>query len=205
MPKKIDIKNKRFGRLIALYEKERGSRRRHAIWHCVCDCGKEVDVSKQQLLSLRTKSCGCYRKEKTSKKMKTHGLSKKRIYHIWCRMKSFCLNKKSSKFKNYGERGIYICDKWKKSFESFEDWAEKSGYNDSLTIDRIDVNGNYEPNNCRWIPMKDQAWNKRNTVYITINGKKMNLKEAEKNYGIKYQKIYNRLQRGWSPERAVFT
>lgn len=203
MPNKIEIEGKKFGRLLAIKEIKSGSRKKKAIWLCKCDCGKETEVSKSQLLSGRTKSCGCLRKESTSKMRKRHGLSKSRLYNIWLRMKQCCYNKSSHKFKIYGGRGIKICEEWKNSFENFYKWSIPSGYKQNLTIDRIDVNGNYFPENCRWILSNEQNWNRRNTVYITINNEKMNLKQAEEKFGINHKKIYDRLQKGWCPERAI--
>ena len=121
---------------------------------CICDCGTEKIVRLCSLKKGEIKSCGCFAKELLIKRNKTvkyttHGQSRTRLYTIWCDMKQRCLNKNQKVFKHYGERKISICDEWKNNFNSFYDWAIRNGYADNLTIDRIDVDGNYEPSNCR--------------------------------------------------------
>lgn len=119
-----------------------------------------------------------------------------RIYSIWCDMKKRCNNKNQSNYNNYGGRGIKVCKEWNDDFESFLEWSISNGYNDSLTIDRIDVNGNYEPSNCRWVTWEEQHYNKRNTVYIEVDGQKMTLKEIAEKYELTYSCVFTRYNRG---------
>lgn len=131
---------------------------------CDCDCGKKKVIALKSIVSGATVSCGCYNKEQARKsKNIIHGMSRTRLYKIWCKMKSRCYDKNDiKKYSYYGGRGITVCEEWKNNFVNFQKWAEKNGYCDNLSIDRIDVNGNYEPSNCRWITMAEQQSNKRN-------------------------------------------
>lgn len=139
-------------------------------WTCLCDCGNTFITESHSLLRGRTKSCGCLnsevQKETAHTRALKHGESDTRIYHIWAHMKQRCENPNVERFPCYGGRGISVCDKWKKSFEAFRDWAVSHGYRDDLTIDRIDVNGNYCPENCRWATWKEQAMNKRCNSHV---------------------------------------
>ena len=131
-----------------------------------------------------------------SKLKNANGLSKTRINNIYHNMKNRCNNPNNYRYKNYGKRGIKVCDEWQTSFLSFYDWAINNGYQDELTIDRIDVNGNYEPNNCRWVPLKQQYYNKTDNVYYFVNEEKKCLSELSKEYNIPYQTLRKRLERG---------
>lgn len=133
-------------------------------WLCKCDCGKFTIQSSNNLRRSRVKSCGCKRYDKFIKMNTKHGKHGTRIYNIWKGIKTRCLNPNHGDYKNYGGRGITICSEWMHNFQEFYDWSMAHGYSDNLTIDRINVNGNYEPSNCRWVTMKEQAHNKRNTA-----------------------------------------
>ena len=144
-------------------------------WLCKCKCGKEVIVTGNNLRKGNSKSCGCYNRELLPKINSTHNASNTRLYHIWTCMKDRCYNPKNKKYKDYGGRGIIICDEWINDFEAFANWAYDNGYIENVsrgecTIDRIDVNGNYCQQNCRWVNQKVQTNNKRNNHYITYNG-----------------------------------
>lgn len=132
-----------------------------ALWMCECLCGTKKPVDAYSLKSGKSKSCGCLHK---------HGFSNERLYRIWKDMKRRCKNPNRKGYKNYGGRGIKVCEEWDKSYLSFREWALNNGYSDELTIERIDNNGNYEPNNCKWIPMEEQQRNTRNNAMIEING-----------------------------------
>lgn len=169
--KKEDLSGKRFKKLIVLeYSYNKKGQR---IWRCQCDCGNITYVSTAKLKSNNTKSCGCLRRETKSNFL--HGKHNDRLYHIWQGMKERCYNSNSIKFKNYGGKGITVCDEWKNDFMLFYNWAISNGYDYTKTrkeqsLDRIDVNGNYEPNNCRWITHSKNCRNKNNNVYLTKNG-----------------------------------
>lgn len=135
---------------------------------------------------------------------RTHGKSKTKLYRVWCGMKNRCYNSKTACFKNYGSRGISICEEWLSDFSNFYDWAKNNGYAEGLTIDRIDVNGNYEPSNCRWASRFVQSNNTRRNVKITYSGKTQSIKMWCQQLGLNYRKIYFRIQHyGWSVKDAL--
>jgi hypothetical protein len=142
--------------------------------------------------------------EKLIARNTTHGLSKKniRLYRIWKGMKSRCYIKTASGFKNYGARGIRVCEDWF-DYSLFYEWAMKNGYEESLTLERIDVNGNYEPSNCKWITMEQQKSNTRNVFHIEIRGEILNLSQISNKYGINYGTLFSRYKNGERGERLI--
>ena len=167
---------------------------------CRCDCGGESAVNLCKLKNGHTKSCGCLRSEPK------HGETKSRLYRAWSDMKFRCHNKRATNYKNYGGRGITVCEEWRSSYEAFRDWALNNGYAEGLTIDRIDVNGNYEPSNCRWATVIEQNYNKRSNHYVTFRGETLPLGKWAERLGLPYKTILARINiGGWSAERALTT
>lgn len=199
MSRIVDLTGKKFGRLTAI-SRLKGSRAIPAKWKCVCDCGETVFVDTNKLLSGHTASCGCLQRERTGNASRKHGLRHSRLYKTWCNMKTRCYNRKSTDFYNYGGRGITVCDEWKTDFLAFYNWAMSNGYRDDLSIDRIDNDKGYSPDNCRWATSKEQARNKANTVKITLCDETKSLKDWCDIYNLDYYTVYDMLRSGYQPE-----
>jgi len=199
----VDLTGMTFGKLTVI---ERAPNRgRTVMWRCSCSCGKETITTAEGLKGGTVKSCGCLRAEANRRRTR-HGMSKSKLWDVWESMKSRCYNPNSTSYYNYGGRGISICSEWLNSFESFYSWAIDSGYHEGLSIDRIDVNGNYEPANCRWATDKEQGNNKRNSVWITHNGETHTISEWGDILGISVHTLYSRIfQHGWPEEKALTT
>lgn len=195
-----DLTGQRFGRLTVLGRKQNDKKN---IWLCQCDCGNTAFVYKHDIVSGKTKSCGCLRREATAANRKKHGMSNSRLYRIWNAMKERCQCETNVQYSDYGGRGIAVCDEWKDDFQAFHDWAISNGYNENLTIDRINVNGNYCPENCRWATGKEQNANKRNNRILTYNGKSQTLQQWSEETGIEYTTLLYRIKHGWTLEAAL--
>lgn len=183
----LDLAGQRYGRLTVLEEGEhRKTKGGHSIrlWICRCDCGNTVTVSTNALRRGNTSSCGCFRRELLIKSNTTHNLSRTKLYRIWNSMRGRCNNPSDKGFKNYGGRGISVCESWNHSFSAFYDWAISNGYSDGLTIERIHNNGNYEPQNCEWIPLSDQSKNRRSCHYIAYKGQIKTLSDWARYLGV---------------------
>lgn len=199
MPPFKDIIGMKFGRLTVIKLNHiKQLKRKFYYYLCKCDCGNECIVLKSSLLNGLTRSCGCYnteiRKQQCKRRVK-HNLTNTRLHSIWEKMHGRCFCITSPDYKNYGGRGITVCEEWKNDFKAFYDWAMANGYEEHLTIDRIDVNGNYEPNNCRWSTQKEQQRNRRNNKLITYNNETKCLFEWAEFYNISPKLLSQRLIR----------
>lgn len=195
-----DLTGMRFNRLTVIRPAEK-SRTGETRWVCRCDCGKETIVQSNNLKSGLVKSCGCYRHDYLVEAHTIHGETGTRLYNIWTKMRDRCDDKNN---KNYGGRGILVCKEWNESFESFRDWAIANGYREDLTIDRIDNNKGYSPDNCRWTGVKEQARNRRSNRVITFNGETHILVEWAEITGLPRSTLYNRIVKySWPIERAL--
>ena len=192
-----DLTNQRFGRLIAIqpYGKTPNG---NITWLCRCDCGNEHIAASGKLLQGKVKSCGCYAKVAKGRNLVKHGLTvggKPRIFTVWNDMKARCLNPNNISFKHYGGRGITVCEEWL-TFSNFYEWALANGYNDNLQIDRINNDGNYEPDNCRFVTRKQNIWNQPNTKIIACNGISLPLSEWARTLHCAKETIYKAIDKG---------
>ena len=169
MGKLIDLTGQKFGKLTVIKRVE--SRNSKVVWECRCECGNVTYVSSADLRYGHTRSCGCIHSQQIAARNKAaarHGMSRARIYHVWASMKERCQNPKSKDYERYGGRGIKVFQPWSDDFLQFKSWAYSHGYDESAnfmacTLDRIDVNGDYCPSNCRFVSAKIQANNRRNS------------------------------------------
>lgn len=200
MGKFIDLTGQKFGRLIVISRvvnnKSNGAR-----WNCLCDCGKEKIVYSDHLRSGNTKSCGCLHRELASKRKKIHGYAKTKEYNVWKAIKQRCYNPNDTDYHNYGGRGIKVSDRWLNSFENFlDDMGLKPS--PEYSIDRIDNDGDYEPNNCKWSNQIEQANNKRNNIMVGD----IALPEYCRQNSLNYNTIKHRITSDkWSIEKAINT
>lgn len=195
MAKFVDLSGKHFGKLTVLHRVD--NHNKHICYLCRCDCGKERIVQGNHLIEGSSTSCGsCYNARNT------------RLYRsVWIGIKQRCYNPKCKDFQNYGGRGITVCDEWLNDFQAFHDWAYANGYDETApkgqcTLDRIDVNGNYEPSNCRWISICEQNANRTNNHSVTYCGETHTIAEWARITGISENALYNRINRNWELTRA---
>ena len=208
MPRANDLRGKRFGRLVVLKEAENSEHRknRHVSWVCKCDCGNTITTKSSNLTRGLTQSCGCLHSDRVKESHTKHGHANSRLYSIHKGMKQRCYNPKALRYDRYGARGITVCDEWNgaNGFENFYEWSQLNGYSDGLTIDRIDNNKGYFPENCRWANSYEQGNNKSSNRLISANGETHTVAEWSRITGINKNTIIGRLDNlGWSEEDSV--
>ena len=209
MGKFQDLTGQRFGKLTVIERAEnhvQPSGKQYVQWLCKCDCGNETIIRGANLKKGHTKSCGCLQKEKVT----THGLKKSKLYVVWRDIKLRCFNPNSMGFKNYGAKGVVMCDEWKNDFKAFYDWSILNGYNPDAkrgecTIDRIDNSKGYCSENCRWVNNLVQQNNKTNNRFLTYNGETHSVAEWSRKINMPSHILYARLYSGWSVEKTLTT
>lgn len=207
MPTPIDLRGGRFGRLEVLERKAIPKNGRNRVyWKCLCECGGQVDVRTDSLTRGLVQSCGCLKRERDRINLTanhSHKMSGTRLYHTWTQMKQRCHNKNNNSYERYGGRGIKVCKEWRESFDPFHVWAIENGYSDNMTIERIDNNADYSPDNCRWATNKEQSRNRRSNIKIAHQGRKVTLMELSEISGIDYKVIHGRYERGDRGESLI--
>lgn len=202
----MNIAGKKFGRWRVLEPRKIG---KSATWLCRCECGLEKVVYQQNLITGKSKSCGCLFREimaEVNKRQGTHRKTHTRLYRIWSGMKSRCYNNKTClNFKLYGGKGITVCEEWLDNFIAFYNWSMANGYEEHLTIDRINGNKGYEPDNCRWATHKEQQQNLSTNRKLTIFGETKNITQwvSDNRCTVSRNLLSFRLRKGWNPEVAL--
>lgn len=200
-----DLTGQKFGRLTVVGIDE-SKQTRKTYWICECECGNVISARSDDLQGGGTRSCGCYKRESDKNNIKNvpayqkylqtgHKVGGTRLYNIWQGMKARCYNPNNVRYDRYGGRGIVICDEWLNDYIKFYEWSMENGYSDELTIDRIDVDGNYEPSNCRWADNKQQANNRKSNINITIGNATKTLNEWCEIFELPYTRIHARYTR----------
>lgn len=206
---KEDLKGRRFTRLVVLEQAEDfiGTNGRHyPQWLCQCDCGSDPVIKRgDSLKNGHAKSCGCLHLEVSRSNFITHGDSYTKLYAVYRSIIDRCYNVNNKRFADYGGRGIDVCDQWKNDYGVFKQWAIMSGYEEGLSIDRIDNDVGYNESNCRWATRKTQQNNTRFNHLLEYNGKIQTIAEWAEEVHIKYDTLYARIYRGWEAERALMT
>lgn len=189
-----NLVGRKFGRLriIAFDHMDKNS---NSYWLCECECGNTSIVRRGHLLSGGTVSCGCKVIDFNKKNHTTHGMTNESIYKSWYSMKHRCNNPNAANYAGYGGRGITVCDEWD-DFDNFYEWSMSHGYAPGLSIDRINNNGNYSPENCRWTTSSEQANNKRDTIFVTYNGQTHSIAEWARLFNVVYSTLSRRINRG---------
>lgn len=204
----------RFGRLVVIERAPdyvTASGKNYPRYLCQCDCGNTKVIDKRNLVKGFTSSCGCLHKERTSIANTTHHDTDSRLYNVWSAIKRRCYNKTVPEYKRYGARGITMCDEWRDDYGSFMKWAFDHGYDPNAkrgecTIDRIDNDKGYSPENCRWVPISVQANNHSANRRINYEGKSYTISELAQKFNIEYSKFYQRVKKyDWDIEKAIQT
>ena len=198
MSKLKDLTGQKFGKLTVI-ERAENDKRGNVQWLCECECGKKKVIRGYQLTNSKTKSCGCLVGHNNG----VHYKTRTRLFNIWASMKQRCSDKNSNNYKNYGAKGVKVCDEWQNNFVAFSNWAKANGYNDKLTIDRIDNKKGYEPSNCRWVDMKTQQRNRSNNHLVTINGETKCVAEWCLIYPISPSAVWKRTDKGMDIVTAI--
>ena len=191
-----DMIGRKFGKLTIIEECQKHDKFGNKVYKCKCDCGNIVEVRGNCLKTGNTRSCGCLRG-------KNHGKTGTALYYTWSSIKQRCYNKNNKRYSDYGARGIKVCQEWLDNFQVFYDWMMDNGYREGLTIDRVDNNKGYSPDNCRLVDKTIQNRNRRNTIMVTYKGKTKPLVEWCESLGLNYSTIRARIYRNWSIEKAL--
>lgn len=200
----ISIEGGKYGRLLVKRIDTERSGNGKTFWHCLCECGVSKSIRGDMLKSGRAKSCGCFHREISSsicKARKTHGRTGTKIYWTWRHILSRCYKPQTAQYRNYGGRGIIVCERWHKFENFFSDMGHPPSPNHS--IDRIDNNGNYEPSNCRWATPKEQGNNTRANKVLFFNGESLTLTQWSEKAGLSMSTVSRRIQRGWDIQAAL--
>lgn len=200
-----DLTGMRTGRLVVIRFDHR-NKRGVAMWLCKCDCGNTTVLRSDHITGKRVKSCGCWIKEKMEKGLchcTQDGESKTRLYSIWWGMKARCQPKGG--LENYSGRGIKVCKEWDDNYKAFRDWSLANGYEDGLSIDRINNDGDYEPSNCRWTTAYEQAWNKGNNLVFHYKGVQLQTRDIVTMTGLRYKTVWSRHKAGWTDDEIIET
>lgn len=190
-----DLTGQKFNHLTAV----KIAQRNPLYWECICDCGNTTLVRSGNLIHGKVKSCGCIHHRGNP----IHNQCYTRVYKIYAKILRRCFAKDDPVYPRYGGRGITMCDEWKNSFELFSEWAYANGYNETLSIDRIDNNGDYCPDNCRWVDDYAQANNKRNNILFTFEGQTKTLAQWCREFNVPYKRAFYRISNGWDFEDAM--
>ena len=197
-----DISGEKFGRLTAIEFYGMGAQKNPVpMWKCKCDCGKECVVSYYNIMNGHTRSCGCIQREFISSRNTVHGGIGDRLYRVWRNIITRCTYEKGQEYYLYGGRGIKVCQEWLHDYKAFKEWAYSHGYDENAekfkcTIDRIDTNGDYCPENCRWVSQLVNDNNRRTSVYITVNGERITMSNAARKYGVSYKSLASGIKKG---------
>lgn len=202
-----DFRGKKIGRLSPIeIDTEATISHSQIHWRCQCDCGGETSVNVFNLAKQSTLSCGCIHREQLTERNSKHGMAGSKIYTLWQAMLQRCYYEKHEYYHLYGGKGITVCNEWREDFQAFFDWSMSNGYEDGLSLDRIDGNDDYKPSNCRWVTAQAQANNTSRNHYIEYQGEKLTLAEAARKYNIPYHTLKARVNAlHWPVELAITT
>lgn len=194
MKRIIDMTGQQYGKWLVL---NIGTKRHPTHWLCRCECGTIRDIPRGNLIRGMTTNCGCEQRKKNKDRMSTHGESKTKLYGVWLAMRRRCYLPTDKGFKNWGGRGIKVCEEWRNDYQSFNEWSLSNGYKEGLTIERIDNDKDYSPDNCKWATRLEQGGNTRRVLHIEIDGLTRTVKEWSEISGISGKLIRGRIKKGW--------